>query len=607
MRRSLSAALFLAALAVACSKPKSDGKDKEQKSSAKDGRSKHATADDDDDDDVAVKGKKAQSTGKEAAVAKPKALSKKEAKEAVDEILAEAKKASPDCHKIVEALSARIPIAYPKKGDEDAEKPLYVMAQCASRAKMWRSLKVATLELMSLDAKFAHPAWLPLSETGLGNYKAVFEDIKTLGKKYPEDPELAFTYGIATNNLAQNDPTYWADTLKAGDVTVRLAVASKNPEHKPYAWLGEVLRYEANLHLGAFDKAESGIGALEKAGAPAKTVEEARKQIVPVKAHKVLVDVKPVSEIYLGVYHLMGKSKAVSHVAELTVYNFSDTDREFKIEVEIPGVTDRTTKSITVLKGKGEPVKITPPLKSGFDVTAQRAGRKVNVELKVSDGDKVVYEQSLESDLQPRDSLPLAIRQGKDTLVPTNEFIGAWITPNATAVDKFLKKAKKRLPEGASFAGEQAATVPQVKAIYEELKARGYSYVMDPPIVAEVSMSQRTRLPSEVLESTNAQCIEGAILFATLLEAIGVRPVVVRKPGHAFVGWHITAKDGGKAGDVVFLETTAVHDASFKDAMSIAEKEIAGERAAKHFENGLSWMLEVEAMRNAGITPQPYE
>ena len=73
------------------------------------------------------------------------------------------------------------------------------------------------------------------------------------------------------------------------------------------------------------------------------------------------------------------------------------------------------------------------------------------------------------------------------------------------AIEAFLTAAKKRLPRGIAFAGEQQPTRPQVKALWEELRARGFSYVNDPRVFIPAGWAQRTRLPADVLRSTNAQ------------------------------------------------------------------------------------------------------
>lgn len=133
---------------------------------------------------------------------------------------------------------------------------------------------------------------------------------------------------------------------------------------------------------------------------------------------------------------------------------------------------------------------------------------------------------------------------------------------------------------------------------------------MDPTVLADFGFAQRTRLPAEVLQSKNAQCLEGTILFATLLEAIGLQPYIVRVPGHAFVGWRLNARDGAKPGDMAFVETTMVHDASFEDAAKVALRRFLDEKNAGHFKKGIygpAFMLELADLRKQGFRPQPVE
>ena len=111
----------------------------------------------------------------------------------------------------------------------------------------------------------------------------------------------------------------------------------------------------------------------------------------------------------------------------------------------------------------------------------------------------------------------------------------------------FIKKAKVRLDASKdAFSGEQQPTMVQVKALFDELKARGVTYVEDPRVFDERGAIQRTRLPAEVLASTNAQCLEGTLLYASLMEAIGLQPVLVFKKGHAFIAWKTTKFDKTK-------------------------------------------------------------
>jgi len=595
--------LALALLSVSCGKKPDKAKDKDDDKSEKSEKSekKHKKGDKGgDDDDDAVNAGKPQSTGKEMPVAKKKMLSVDEARKLVADGVAEFKKTPRDCAKVLQNMIAAIPVIE-KVSESELKDPLIATVHCAESTKRYSLMRGAAVALASAEPNY-HPAMLPRAELYLGNSKAAFEQLKALYKKTPNDPEIAFTASLGFAKAYM-----WPDALKAAEGTVKLANDSKNPVDKEWLAGGHILRYASHLHLGEIDKADKAIADMEKISAPVALTDGFKKILVPVKSTKVLVEPTISKEVYLGTYHLLGKAQGGGNLVDLDLSNFTGKDQQFKVEIEMPGVTEKTTKSVSVLKGKDEWLHVTPAIATTFDIAAQRAVRKAAINVKVSDDTgKAFFEQSYDVELQPRDTLPLVLQLG-DVQKPTNDFIAAWVTPNAKAVEKFITDAKKRLPKGSSFSGPQSATMPQVKAIYDELKARGYSYVMDPPLLAESTFSQRTRLPSEVLKSTNAQCIEGAILFATLIEAIGVKPYVIRIPGHAFVGWELSPKDGAKPGTINFVETTAVHDADFDGAVKYAQKEFDEQKKTKAFEQKRSFIVDIGAMRAAGITPQPFD
>lgn len=83
----------------------------------------------------------------------------------------------------------------------------------------------------------------------------------------------------------------------------------------------------------------------------------------------------------------------------------------------------------------------------------------------------------------------------------------------------------------------------------------------------EGTATQRVRLPSESLEQGQANCIDGTILFASLLEAMSLSPSIVVVPGHAFVGWETWLGSD----EWQYLETTMVRSHSFDVACATAE------------------------------------
>ena len=75
-------------------------------------------------------------------------------------------------------------------------------------------------------------------------------------------------------------------------------------------------------------------------------------------------------------------------------------------------------------------------------------------------------------------------------------------------------------------------------------------------------VTQRTRLPRESLRHKSANCIDGTVLMASLLEAASLQPAIVLVPGHAFVGWETW--EGTDEWD--YLETTMIASHDFEAA-----------------------------------------
>lgn len=547
----------------------------------------------------------APSTGKEMPHGPPqKRLTDAEAKKAVDDAVAEYKKGpTRDCAKVTKLLVQGLPDDIRTQSEEEA---FYDLADCAHTQHRYMLMKEATVRILSHNPKFAHPALLPQAEVGMGNYEKAQKDLDILLPQNPKDAELLYVKTQITCNQMK-----WGDCQKGMGDSIRTAKTYGMPAatEKMLEAAADVEIADAQMHLGQLAQAQTTLDTAGRLGADSKLVDMIKKEMVEAKTSKVVIDEFHQHEIPLGVYHLYGKAKMAGVPAQVWIYNIGNTDRQFRVEGEIVGVSERFKTNVTVLKGGNEVVQILPPLKSGFNVSAQRSDTPTQMQMKIVEldpkGEKTIRDVSYEVKVLPRDSLLLATRVDEDATKPVDGYIGAWVTPNAKAVDEFLTAAKKRAPR-ATFAGPQTATLPQVEAIFDELKERGVSYVMDPEAASEMGFAQRTRLPSDVLTSKNAQCLEGAILFATLMEAIGLEPIIVRIPGHAFAGWH-SAKDGIPDGTPLFVETTMVHSASYDDAVSYAKSEVEKQNQAKHFAQGISRFIEVKQLRAAGITPQPWE
>lgn len=185
--------------------------------------------------------------------------------------------------------------------------------------------------------------------------------------------------------------------------------------------------------------------------------------------------------------------------------------------------------------------------------------------------------------LLARTTAPLAVldpQSGKwQDMTP---YLGAFVTPNVPILMTFLRVvAERHLRERlVGYQGNPEAVEPQIRAIFDALKADADVTYVNSVIdfnPDQGSASQRVRLPRESLEDSLANCIDGTVLFASLLEAISLSPAIVVIPGHAFLAWETWRDRNGYSDEWKYLETTMIGSNTFEEACA------SGERTARDF------------------------
>jgi hypothetical protein len=182
----------------------------------------------------------------------------------------------------------------------------------------------------------------------------------------------------------------------------------------------------------------------------------------------------------------------------------------------------------------------------------------------------------------------------------TARYFGAWVTPNAPKVLAVLRKAADHAKAlGGGIVGYQAGeegTLKQARAIFEALKDESLTYVNTTFATggSGTHTLQRVRLPRESLDSRSANCIDGAVLFASLLEASSLLAGIVIIPRHAFVAWKPTRYPA--LDDWEYLETTMISTSDFEAARS------RGRLLATQYA-GQKKLLPLYELRRQGIVP----
>jgi hypothetical protein len=475
------------------------------------------------------------------------------------------------------------------------------IARCAEAAHYYMLMATLARALPS------HPELLTRAALGMGDDEQALDLARKDAKKRPDDGNARVTNAKVLCRLEQYDAC-----LKEAEAAARCTAPTDAMERAEINKRALKYRATALTYLGRLEAAGTAVDEAEKAGADAADVKALRLGLVEAGRTGVVVREQHVDDLYLGIYHLFGhtgpRPGEVLALSNIRLTNSTPRARELLVDVQIPGVTTKGTRKVTLLGNATETVALSPQLDPSFQPASVRAPLSADLRVTIRDvKGELLHEESSPLQVHPRDTLPM--REIRDKVEmgtrPILSYAVAWVTPNAKPIEQVLTSAKKRMP-WSKFMGEQSTTVNQVRALFDELKARGMSYVMDPSLgVDGGTFAQRTRLPSEVLESTNAQCLEGTLLYATLFEAIGLRPMLVFVPGHAFVGWRGAPKDKGALDGWFYLETTMTGTASFDQALVVARKRIEQEKTVNTFRAKRGFLVDVAARRKMGFTPMP--
>ena len=154
---------------------------------------------------------------------------------------------------------------------------------------------------------------------------------------------------------------------------------------------------------------------------------------------------------------------------------------------------------------------------------------------------------------------------GRTRYVSTRLFYAAYVNEENPLIDKVLREAlNTRIVR--RFLGYQSTPEmvdKQVYALWYVLQKRNFRYssVSYSSLSSNVVYAQRVRTFEDALNSSQINCVDGSVLFASLLRAINITPVLVQMPGHMFVGYYT---DSVKK-NLTFLETTMIGDVDLDD------------------------------------------
>jgi hypothetical protein len=146
---------------------------------------------------------------------------------------------------------------------------------------------------------------------------------------------------------------------------------------------------------------------------------------------------------------------------------------------------------------------------------------------------KPIAERSIELTALPADYMVWAVSNRADNrFLNLRKHIARWVTPQARAIQSFVESVQNGVPDDPTAPFDAG-----LKCIYEGLRRLGFTYDST-KVNFGTSMEhdfQRVRLPSKSLAHRQINCIDGTVLLASVMEAVGYRPAIIFIPGHAFL------------------------------------------------------------------------
>ncbi len=208
------------------------------------------------------------------------------------------------------------------------------------------------------------------------------------------------------------------------------------------------------------------------------------------------------------------------------------------------------------------------------------------------------------------------------------DHLAAFVLPNHPAIPALMHDTAMRLKKwgkSSSLEGYQSKDPNRIRdlaaAAYAAVQMKNIVYA-EPPASFSV-VGQRIRTPETILEQRLGTCMDMTLLYAALLEGIGLNPLLVMIEGHIFAGiWlkertseelnsgsliidrldQLTKRFDNGSDEMTFVECTAMcsgKHCSFEDAERAAKNDNLGDP------DSFLFAIDVFMARLSGIRPIP--
>lgn len=246
-----------------------------------------------------------------------------------------------------------------------------------------------------------------------------------------------------------------------------------------------------------------------------------------------------------------------------------------KVEIAIDGFLLPSTWEGTI-DDAHEEAHVFP--KGAWDYAALhkvREQRPVNVSARVSVNGKALPARTETCTLRSLNDCPYYVvwDEEEGDFEDYSWIFAAYVNENHPWIDGILKEA---LQSGlvSSFTGYQSGdpeeVMAQVFAVWNVLQRRGikYSDISTTASPNKGVYSQTVRFLEDTIDATQANCVDGSALMASVLRKIGLNVHLVMVPGHCFLAFD--SSDDEENAEMIGLETTLLGEDALKPVADLA-------------------------------------
>ena len=187
----------------------------------------------------------------------------------------------------------------------------------------------------------------------------------------------------------------------------------------------------------------------------------------------------------------------------------------------------------------------------------------------------------------------------------TSVCYAAYVNEDHPWIGRLLQEAMARgiVDRFTGYELGRDTVVRQMEAVWEALAARGNNYVdlaATSGLVPGMAV-QYVRFLEQTVRDRGANCVDASALFASVFRRIGLRPVLLFKPGHCFVA----VFDAAQGGHLIALETTILGSGSFASALSAGAREL--DATLPNLDSQGYSTVDIISARQAGVKPIEFD